>query len=140
MCPFKGLAHFDVADTEYFFGRERLVADLYSRVVDSTVVGIIGPSGSGKSSILRAGLLASFAAGALPGSESWQVVLVRPGEHPGAELERLLASRTVPEAVASLSHGQRLVIAVDQFEELFTRRRDRARGVRCESHRCGRRS
>jgi len=120
LCPFKGLAHFDVADAAYFFGRERLVADLYSRVVDSTLVGIIGPSGSGKSSILRAGLLAALAAGALPGSEGWRVVLLRPGEHPGGELRRALGGQSVPQAVAGLSPGQRLVVAVDQFEELFT--------------------
>jgi DNA-binding SARP family transcriptional activator len=120
LCPFKGLAPFDVADAEYFFGRERLVADLYSRVVDSTLIGIIGPSGSGKSSILRAGLLAALAAGALPGSEGWRVVLLRPGEHPGAGLGRSLGGESVPDAIAGLSRGQRLVIAVDQLEELFT--------------------
>jgi hypothetical protein len=53
-------------------------------------VGVIGSSGSGKSSILRAGLLAALAAGALPGSEGWRVVLLRPGAHPGAELQRAL--------------------------------------------------
>jgi WD40 repeat protein/DNA-binding SARP family transcriptional activator len=126
LCPFKGLAPFDVADAEYFFGRERLVADLYSRVVDSTLVGIIGPSGSGKSSILRAGLLAALAAGALPGSQGWRVVLLRPGEHPGAELGRSLGGESVPEAIAGLSRGQRLVIAVDQLEELFTSCADEA--------------
>jgi WD40 repeat protein/DNA-binding SARP family transcriptional activator len=126
LCPFKGLAAFDVPDAEFFFGRERLVADLYSRVVDSPLVGIIGPSGSGKSSILRAGLLAALSAGALPGSEHWQAVLVRPGEHPGGELERSLGGESVPETVAGLSRGQRLVIAVDQLEELFTHCTDEA--------------
>src|SRR5215471_2437841 len=115
LCPFKGLAHFDVADAEYFFGRERLVADLVSRVVDSPLVGIVGPSGSGKSSILRAGLLAALAAGALPGSQDWRVVLVRPGEHPRAALERLLGGQPLTEAIAGLAHGQRIVLAVDQL-------------------------
>jgi WD40 repeat protein/DNA-binding SARP family transcriptional activator len=120
LCPFKGLAPFDVADAAYFFGRERLVADLYSRVVDSALVGIIGPSGSGKSSILRAGLLAALAAGALPGSDGWRAVLLRPGEHPSGELRRSLGGQSVPQAVTGLSPGQRLVLAVDQLEELFT--------------------
>ena len=110
LCPFKGLAPFDVADAEYFFGRERLVADLVARVVDSPLVGVVGPSGSGKSSILRAGLLAALAAGALPGSEGW----------PGAGLGRSLGGESVPAAIAGLAPGQRLVIAVDQLEELFT--------------------
>jgi WD40 repeat protein/DNA-binding SARP family transcriptional activator len=126
LCPFKGLAPFDVADADYFFGRERLVADLYSRVIDSTLVGIIGPSGGGKSSILRAGLLAALAAGALPGSEDWRVVLLRPGEHPNEELRRCLGGKSVREAIADLHPGQRLVIAVDQLEELFTSCADEA--------------
>jgi len=120
LCPFKGLAPFDVTDAEYFFGRERLVADLYSRVVDSTLAGIIGPSGSGKSSILRAGLLAALAAGALPGSEGWRVAALRPGEHPLSELRRSLGGKKVSDAIAGLVGGQRLVVAVDQLEELFT--------------------
>ena len=126
LCPFKGLAPFDVTDAEYFFGRERLVADLVSRAVDSPLVGVIGPSGSGKSSILRAGLLAALAAGALPGSEDWRVVLLRPGEHPAAELQRLLGGESLPEAVAGVARGGRLVLAVDQFEELFTICQDEA--------------
>jgi len=126
LCPFKGLAPFDVADAEYFFGRERLVTGLVSRVVDSPLVGVVGPSGTGKSSILRAGLLAALAAGALPGSEDWRALLLRPGEHPGAELERLLGGEPLPEVAASLAHGQRIVLAVDQLEELFTLCRDEA--------------
>ena len=126
LCPFKGLAPFDVADAEYFFGRERLVTALVTRVVDSPLVGVVGPSGSGKSSILRAGLLAALAAGALPGSEDWRAVLLRPGEHPCAELERLLGGESLPEAAAGLAHGQRIVLAVDQLEELFTLCRDEA--------------
>ena len=46
VCPYKGLAFFDRADADYFFGRERLVTDLIARLVESTVVGILGPSGS----------------------------------------------------------------------------------------------
>ena len=126
LCPFKGLAPFDVTDAEYFFGRERLVADLVSRAVDSPLVGVVGPSGSGKSSIVRAGLLAALAAGALPGSEGWQVVLLRPGEHPGDELQRSLGGEPLPEAIAALAHGEHLVLAVDQLEELFTICQDEA--------------
>ena len=57
VCPYKGLASFDRSDAEYFCGRERLVSDLVARLAESTVVGIVGPSGIGKSSLLRAGLL-----------------------------------------------------------------------------------
>ena len=110
VCPFKGLASFQMADAPYFFGRERLVAELIARLVGAPLLGIIGPSGSGKSSVLRAGLLPALAAGVLPGSESRHHVLVRPGEHPLEEL------RT---AMGGLDE-EPVVLAVDQFEEVFT--------------------
>ncbi|HET6643774.1 MAG TPA: protein kinase, partial [Gaiellaceae bacterium] len=87
-CPFKGLASFEPVDADYFFGRERLVAELAARLVGAGFLGIVGPSGSGKSSVLRAGLLPALAAGVLPGSEGWQRLLMRPGEQPLEELRR----------------------------------------------------
>jgi WD40 repeat protein/DNA-binding SARP family transcriptional activator len=137
VCPFRGLAPFDAAHAEYFFGRERLVADLVARLVGSTLIAVVGPSGSGKSSVLRAGLLPSLADGVLPGSERWRQVMMRPGEHPLAELGRALA-RVAPEesqgngddplaaALDSLRADERLVLAVDQLEEIFTACRDEA--------------
>jgi DNA-binding SARP family transcriptional activator/WD40 repeat protein len=120
VCPFKGLAFFDRADAEYFFGRERLVSDLLARLVESTLVGILGPSGIGKSSLLRAGLLPALSAGALPGSASWRQLLLRPGEHPCAEIERALDGERLARVLGWLSPGERIVVAVDQLEELFT--------------------
>jgi WD40 repeat protein len=111
VCPFKGLASFDVDDARVFFGRERLVAELVARLTGAPLMGIVGPSGSGKSSVLRAGLLAALAAGVLPGSERWALALLRPGGHPMRALEHAVAE--------ALPRG-RLVIAVDQFEEAFT--------------------
>ena len=61
VCPFKGLASFDVDDAEFFFGRERLVAEMVARLAGAPLMGIVGPSGSGKSSALRAGLLPALA-------------------------------------------------------------------------------
>ena len=110
-CPFKGLASFDVDDAGVFFGRERLVAEMVARLTGAPLMGIVGPSGSGKSSALRAGLLAALAAGVLPGSERWALALLRPGEHPLRALEQ---------ATAEVAPRGRLVIAVDQFEEVFT--------------------
>jgi DNA-binding SARP family transcriptional activator len=120
VCPFKGLAFFDVADADYFYGREQIVADLVSRLAGGPFVGIVGPSGGGKSSILRAGLVSALAKGALPGSAGWRVVLVRPGEHPCAELARVLGTASLAEAVASLQAGERIALVVDQLEEVFT--------------------
>jgi WD40 repeat protein/DNA-binding SARP family transcriptional activator len=116
-CPFKGLASFDVDDAGVFFGRERLVAEMVARLTGAPLVGIIGPSGSGKSSALRAGLLPALAAGMLPGSEHWALALLRPGKHPLRALEQ---------ATAEIAPRGGLVLAVDQFEEVFTACRDEA--------------
>ena len=114
-CPFRGLSAFDVGDAELFFGRERLVAEMVARLAGAPLLGVVGASGSGKSSAVRAGLLAALADGALPGSEGWAQVLIRPGEHPAPALER---------AVAEQRHRERVLVAVDQFEEIFTLCRD----------------
>ena len=123
ICPFKGLASFEPVDADYFFGRERLVAELVARVVGAGFLGIVGPSGSGKSSVLRAGLLPALAGGVLPGSEGWRRLLLRPGERPLEELRRVLVSGAkdpLAEALDALPSGARLLLAVDQLEELFT--------------------
>jgi class 3 adenylate cyclase/WD40 repeat protein len=139
VCPYKGLAEFEAADAEHYFGRERLISELVAKLVGSRFLAVVGDSGSGKSSALRAGLLPALAGGVLPGSEAWPQAVLRPGEHPLAELERALArclpdldvpagdaARTLDAAVASLGSGQRLVVVVDQFEEVFNATRDEA--------------
>jgi WD40 repeat protein/DNA-binding SARP family transcriptional activator len=117
VCPFKGLASFQTADARYFFGRERLVAALVARLVGATLLGIVGPSGSGKSSALQAGLLPALAGGVLPGSDDARQIVMRPGAHPLRELRR---------ALDDAGPDGPLVLAVDQFEETFTRCRDEA--------------
>jgi WD40 repeat protein/tRNA A-37 threonylcarbamoyl transferase component Bud32 len=129
ICPFKGLASFEPADADYFFGRERLVAELVARLVGAGFLGIVGPSGSGKSSVLRAGLLPALAGGVLPGSEGWRRLLLRPGERPLDELRRVLVSGArdpLAEALDALPANERLLLAVDQLEELFTACRSEA--------------
>ena len=85
------------------------MAELVARLVGSPLLAVVGPSGSGKSSAVRAGLLPALASGVLPGSEGWSRALMRPGAHPLAALERML-----PEG------GEEAVLVVDQFEEVFT--------------------
>jgi class 3 adenylate cyclase len=127
-CPYKGLASFEEEDAAYFFGRERLVGELAARTVQVGLLGVVGASGSGKSSVVGAGLLPSLRAGLLPGSQRWRHVMFRPGEHPLAELNAALASvapespdgSTLEAAVDAIGPDGRLVVAVDQFEEVFT--------------------
>src|SRR5919204_58564 len=101
VCPFKGLAPFEAADSEFFFGRERLADELVARVADAPFLAIVGPSGSGKSSLLRAGLLPAL---------EWESLVVRPGDRSARELRELLER---------IPASERRVLAVDQFEELF---------------------
>jgi hypothetical protein len=81
-CPYKGLAQFEEDDSSFFFGRERVVGELAARTVQVGLLGVVGVSGSGKSSLLAAGLLPSLAAGLLPGSEHWTLGSMRPGDRP----------------------------------------------------------
>jgi WD40 repeat protein/DNA-binding SARP family transcriptional activator/energy-coupling factor transporter ATP-binding protein EcfA2 len=111
VCPFKGLAAFEIDDAPYYFGRERLIAELVARLVGAPLLGVVGPSGSGKSSALRAGLLPTLSGGVLPSSDAWAQVLIRPGEHPLEELHS---------AMADIDRHARAILAVDQFEEVFT--------------------
>ncbi len=122
-CPFMGPAPFGVGDAAHFFGRERLVADLAARLIRGRFVAIVGASGSGKTSLLEAGLLAALDAGLLPGSAEWHQVRIRPGERPMARLHGALglaADRPVQDALAGLGGGERLLVAVDQLEEVFS--------------------
>lgn len=110
-CPYKGLASFEAADAPFFFGRERLVGELAARTVGVGLLAVVGASGSGKSSVLAAGLIPSLEAGLLPGSDRWTSALLRPGEHPSWELAS---------ALERAGQGDRIVLVIDQFEELFT--------------------
>jgi WD40 repeat protein/class 3 adenylate cyclase len=118
-CPYKGLASFEESDAASFFGRERLVGELAARTVHVGLLGVVGASGSGKSSVVAGGLVPSLRAGLLPGSGRWRTVRFRPGEHPMAELERAVGG-TLADAIEAIGSDGRLVLAVDQFEEVFT--------------------
>ena len=107
--PYRGLARFEAADAAYFHGRERLVAELAARAVGSRLVAVVGPSGSGKSSLVRAGLLPAFASGAVPDRQNSATLVMCPGPHPAADLQRVLRN----------ADGDP-VLFVDQFEETFT--------------------
>ncbi|WP_214642400.1 WD40 repeat domain-containing protein [Nonomuraea sp. NEAU-A123] len=131
--PYLGLMTFEPDDAELFFGRDELLRDLVYRVSCTPFIGVFGASGSGKSSLLRAGLV--------PALRHWPIVVLTPGEHPVLELAIGLSSHAgiSPEAlrndissapenidviVRGILHGRpdgdRVVFLVDQFEEVFT--------------------
>lgn len=133
--PYKGLRAFQQADAEDFFGRGAVVDRLVEAVATYALVAVVGPSGSGKSSVLKAGLLPRLQQGALP-------VLVTemfPGSYPFEELEtalRRVATQSPDGMLEDLTSGPRglvrvikqvlpddgseLVLVIDQFEELFS--------------------
>jgi len=132
--PYKGLATFQPDDVGLFFGREQLVAELVARLAGSQFLAVVGPSGSGKSSLVRAGLIPALASSILPGSAAWITAIMRPGAHPLRELDRTVWA-SLPDALrdriagadlplraarAALGSGERLLLVVDQLEELFT--------------------
>jgi WD40 repeat protein/pimeloyl-ACP methyl ester carboxylesterase len=131
--PFKGLAPFESADAEYYFGRERLVTEMVARLLGNTLLGVVGPSGNGKSSAIRAGLLPALKSGLLPGSERWRRVLVRPGNHPLRSLADAVgvaregSSKGAAAAIVDvLDEDEHILLVVDQFEEIFTASSDEA--------------
>ncbi|TDD70660.1 hypothetical protein E1262_08340 [Jiangella aurantiaca] len=137
--PYKGLRAFLESDALDFHGRDSLIDELLKAVRSSSVVSVVGPSGSGKSSAVRAGLVPRLRAGGLPGSRAWLVTNMFPGSYPFEELAAALLRVAVdhpPGLVDDLSsddHGllrvtkqilpaddSRLVLVIDQFEELFS--------------------
>ncbi|HEX6231409.1 MAG TPA: extracellular solute-binding protein [Actinomycetota bacterium] len=151
--PYKGLRPFDEADAGDFFGREAACRDLLARLGEegdgSRFVAVVGPSGSGKSSLVRAGVVPALRRGALLGSDRWFVAAFVPGEHPFQELdaaleriavdagsdrvERMQAEAGgllhVAEEILPGGEGE-LLLVIDQFEEVFTLVRDEERRAR----------
>ena len=150
--PYKGLQYFDETDAGLFFGRERLTSRLVGHLQEmaiqeagSRILTIVGASGIGKSSLVRGGLIPAIQrSGMLAEQHSpagWQVHLITPTTHP---LEMLAASmmpagqvesetlslveemRGDPGGLGACIHqrGEKLLLIVDQFEELFTSCRD----------------
>jgi Caspase domain len=144
VCPYRGLAYFDCndEDPQYFYGRTALTDALLEKVREGNFLAVLGASGSGKSSVIRAGLVHQLKLGQrLSGSQHWTIHLVRPGEHPLqslalaflqpeqtpidratqlAKLEQLLGTGAIGLAQLAQATPHRLVLVIDQLEEVFT--------------------
>lgn len=133
--PYVGLAAFQAEDADRFFGREELTAELLALVEEQRFVAVVGPSGSGKSSLLRAGLVHATRTRRGP------TVVVTPGPHPFEDCSAQLAALSngsaatvyqelltdarnlhlsILQALARYPAGCELLLVVDQFEEVFT--------------------
>ncbi len=155
VCPYQGLNEFTPETAQFFFGRDDEVAELCQKLRTTNFVPVLGPSGSGKSSVVRAGLVKRLQ------TEGWQTVTMKPDKQPMVELERVLRQffetmgfstgrvREVMEGLGFCELGEgdlsgddhkafpkeldhlkqsdlKLLLIVDQFEEVFTLCEDKA--------------
>jgi WD40 repeat protein len=140
--PFLGLRYFDEEHAHLFFGRDVQVNDILDKLRRSRLVTVMGSSGSGKSSLVRAGVVPRLKAGLLgEAGPRWRIAKTRPGSSPIAslarELERALAVQGLEvtlrrgplgleQAVAEcrLAANENVLVIADQFEELFRYQRE----------------
>lgn len=146
--PFPGLRPFEPEESELFFGRDDDIQDILDRLRRTRFLAVVGSSGCGKSSVVRAGIVASLQDGFMADASSpWCIAIMRPGSNPTAQLAAALCrpgallgesggdaddaamvqatlrrgERGLAEEVADaqLPPGSKVLILVDQFEELF---------------------
>ena len=143
--PYPGLRPFNFEDNHLFFGRDEQITDLASRLRKNRFVAVVGSSGSGKSSLVRAGLLPELFGGTMVGAGSrWETSIMRPGGNPIGQLAQALIDTDLydpdeeditlqvmatltrsglglVEAIrqSDLESGQNFLLVVDQFEEIF---------------------
>jgi len=137
--PYKGLRAFQQTDTGDFYGREALTDQILEKLRGHRLIAVVGPSGSGKSSVVKAGVLPAMRSGSVAGWESWFFTEMVPGSHPFEELEAALLRvavnppATLLEQLRTDDHGlsravkrilpegdSELVLVIDQFEEVFS--------------------
>lgn len=153
--PYKGLRAFDVSDARDFYGREEMIEKITARLVSvpdpsrplpgrlsqgaGRFLAIVGPSGSGKSSLIKAGLIPALRRGEVPGSDRWFTVQFVPSKRPLDQLEIALSRVAADQSANLRQHLERdafgllrvadlilpqneceLLVVIDQFEELFT--------------------
>jgi WD40 repeat protein/ABC-type dipeptide/oligopeptide/nickel transport system ATPase component len=143
-CPYRGLEAFDKVHAKFFFGRQQVVNKIQQKLEQATFVPIIGASGSGKSSVVRAGLIPVLE------KNNWRVLeIILPGIEPLVELKRaftkwfgrteireisaLIDANKLSVVISRLPVSERFLLVVDQFEEVFTlcsKEEDRSRFIK----------
>ena len=147
--PYAGLNAFQEADASRFFGRTREVGTVMAKLHGTPMIGIVGPSGVGKSSFVRAGIIPALK----QSGEPWETLVIRPGRHPMVALSNIVVPMLntgntdlnvqVTEHQSTLqrlyqepgylgtilrsrarTHGRKILLFLDQFEELFTLNRE----------------
>ena len=146
ICPYRGLQPFREEDAAFFFGRETFTEKLLGKIATKRFLAVVGASGSGKSSVVRAGLVPKLRAGA--DGQSWEILTIVPGAEPlqalvqaldppssglgridaiqqiKARANALRGDVTLAElteaALADQPGTDRLLLVIDQFEELYT--------------------
>ena len=147
--PFPGLRPFEFGDNHLFFGRDQQTTELTTRLRKNRFVAVVGTSGSGKSSLVRAGLMPELLSGTMAGAgSSWETTIMRPGGDPLTNLANAIVEADLydpeEEDIASqvratltrsglglveamrqseLPEGTNFLLVVDQFEEIFRFRR-----------------
>lgn len=140
--PYKGLRAFEESDAADFFGRDESLDQLLQKLNASPpprFLAVVGPSGSGKSSLVKAALIPAIRQGKLSGSEDWFIATMVPGSSPVQELSEALLGIAInkpDDLLSSLTNDEtgllectktlwpgdstELVLVIDQFEEVFT--------------------
>jgi hypothetical protein len=128
--PYPGMKPFGAPDTHsfthFFYGRETEIEGLLRRLRHPTHLFVIGPSGSGKSSLISAGLLPKLPESQYFSPGFWLVREMHPGDHPMHTLAQVLSgdlsqpAQALTNLLASSPPAQRLLLVIDRFEEIFT--------------------
>ena len=118
VCPYRNLEAFAEADAAFFFGRKRVIEALVEKLAhERRFLAVFGPSGSGKSSVVQAGLIPALRKGAIVGSDQWTIFVARPTDN---FFKQQVGDRA--------NSATRVAMVIDQFEELFVSYNETARG------------
>jgi len=129
--PYRGLSSFGEQEADLFFGRKSEIVELLQVLRAEPAVAVVGDSGSGKTSLLQAGLVHAIRRDGLAGSDRWRIVSLRPGYRPAQSLLSAITGSHADPTPSALQaalrvDAQPLLIVFDQFEEVFTLARDKA--------------